>query len=385
MPDFQTHGRAVRPFHIVGHNTNSLAEIQNGLNAGMNAFEIDINKDRAGNLYAAHDEVSNPGGANGPLEIGEFFGKFSQIVGAAGSAVSLAVLDCKVTDPKVGMKIFRAAREKLINNCPRLPVIYSVPFISHAGLFDLFYESLGDREGLMIDEEKSAAQVSNYFASKNIKNACYGNGISTVPIIGIGLPSPRLASELDAAVAIESLGNLRFIYSWVIAREETMREHIQIGVDGMIVDIPRAAALRNIINNGAALGVRAATIDDDPFAPAAPPAIEARTGDVARAGTDANITFILKDADGDVLALRTVDGSLDGRFERGSSTWIALRDGSLNIDDVVEIAVQRDGHGIAPDWFLESIQLHQRGAGKVMNFSFNQWIDATHPVSARES
>src|SRR6185503_6349482 len=55
-----------RPFYLIGHNTNDMDQIRRGLEEGLNAFELDINKDHHGQLYVAHDPVN-------PVQTGRYY------------------------------------------------------------------------------------------------------------------------------------------------------------------------------------------------------------------------------------------------------------------------------------------------------------------------
>src|SRR5262245_35791619 len=97
---------APRRFYVVGHNTNSIAEVKTGLARGMNAFEIDISHGSDGGLWVSHEAV-NVGmlpslaakGFETPLELDPFLDLFAAIVERSGDDVALLMVDCKVSHP----------------------------------------------------------------------------------------------------------------------------------------------------------------------------------------------------------------------------------------------------------------------------------------------
>ena len=258
-----------RPFYLIGHNTNSIDEIREGLAAGLNAFEIDVNRDADDQLYVAHDFVAAPLlevlGAM-PPKLDVFLSELRQLaVSPEGAGIALVIIDSKITSAALGAEIARSVRAHLTDNAQLLPVIYSVPKVGDAEtFFQQIHASLMSKEGLMIDEEDDAALVSKVFHALGVRHACYANGITT--IAGIGLPSPNLAAEMEAAVALRAAGELRFTYPWVLTRPDTMAEFMRLGVSGVMVDTPRATELANVMRSPElAEQVRVATRADDPF------------------------------------------------------------------------------------------------------------------------
>jgi hypothetical protein len=192
-----------------------------------------------------------------------------------------------------------------------------------------------------------------------VRRGCYANGATT--IAGVGLPTPAQAAQMDAGVATRAVGNLRFVYPWVIRVRSTMREFVRIGCDGVMVDTSEGDDLAAVLREPEFLGqVHAATRADDPFAEDYTPLLQVRTADVAHAGTDARISFVLELASGRKI-VKSVDAALVGRFERGSLNFVLLPGESFALTEARTITVSHDGGGNAPDWELASITLRKRG------------------------
>jgi len=353
----------VRPFYLIGHNTNSLAEIRTGLERGLNAFEIDVNEDARGLLYVSHDRVDEPwlpGGEPAP-RVGPFLTELGRLAHSpAGQAIALVIFDCKVARPELALALLDAVRSELTHGGTSLHVIFSVPSLRAAEtFFASLHGRLTDHEALMIDEEDDAHRVAGFFADQGVARAAYGNGISSV--LGFGLPSPSLVWQMDLALALVAAGSLRFVYPWVLVAEKTLRAFVRSGVHGAMVDVERAAPFARVLGEPEfANEIRPASRDDDPLAERAALVLEVRTADVSHAGTDATVTFSLTAADGRVFT-HTVDGFFNGRFERNSVTFVTLFGVALAPGQVRSITVSHDGAGLGPDWCLASITLRTRG------------------------
>ncbi|HEY3496691.1 MAG TPA: hypothetical protein VGK73_18455 [Polyangiaceae bacterium] len=257
---------ALRPIYLVGHNTNSIAEIEDGLARGLNAFEIDINKDEHDELFVSHGPVNGATAlVTGPCpRLVPFLLELKRLVSSpAGSKIALVIFDCKISDPALAVELVDAVRTCLTGAGSSLPVIYSVPALSDARtFFEPIQSGLQPREALMIDEEGDPRAVATFFAERGVVRAAYGNGITTV--LGVGLPSPRLVAQMEEAVALAALG---FVYAWVLVAAGTMRRFLRAGVSGVMVDTSDAETLVRVLEEPEfSSQLRRATRDDDPLA-----------------------------------------------------------------------------------------------------------------------
>ena len=101
------------------------------------------------------------------------------------------------------------------------------------------------------------------------------------------------------------------------------------------------------------------------------------TGDLAKAGTDSNVTlkfFGSKGASNEV----TIE-KLESRFDRASrdSLMVELDDiGSLR-----KVRVSHDAHGSRKDWFLEQIEATNMQTGKSYLFVAREWLSKSRADS----
>lgn len=348
-----------RPFYLVGHNTNSIKEIEDGLAAGLNAFEIDIHRDRNSRLFVSHNLVhpqSSRSAFPPPPRLVPFLQALHALATSAkGQRIALIIFDCKINSAEHGARVVAATRKELNKAGLKLPVIYSVPTLGDARTF--FQKVAGDlqeHEGLMIDQESNPSDVATFFRNLAVDRAGYGNGATA--LFGVGLPTPNLAAQMDAGVALRALGQLRFVYPWVLVARDTMREFIRIGVNGVMVDTSNADRLVEVLTSDFADRVRVATRADDPFQPDSSSVLQVVTKDVPHAETDALVELELELENGTQLK-RVVDGGYRGRFERGTSTFVTFWDSAFRPGDVRAISVRQDGGGRDPNWFLDNVTL----------------------------
>ena len=246
-----------RPFYVVGHNPNKIADIVAALDAGANAVEPDVN------VYEDHqDELcisetgsldSDEGGDDDAPALGQFLDQLHQVA-LQRPELALVVFDCKpkVATPEHGARLLGEIRKRLTFDTA-LNVIISVSSLDNKAIFDQIKNQLGAREGVMIDAENDPIAVSNFFTQSGAANQCYGNGIAaqfSAPTLSPHIrPSLELACETRAAN-----GRIKFIYVWTLRDPDKMREFIRIGVDGIIAgstpatfDATSVAELRALI------------------------------------------------------------------------------------------------------------------------------------------
>src|SRR5690349_10538162 len=99
-----------RPFYIVGHNTNSIADIKVALERGANAVEVDVN------VYEEHQDqlcvsetgtLNDDGGNSDAPAFDQFLIDFHEVLKENPENLALVVFDCKpkVATPQHGTTI----------------------------------------------------------------------------------------------------------------------------------------------------------------------------------------------------------------------------------------------------------------------------------------
>jgi hypothetical protein len=361
-----------RPFYIIGHNTNTIAEVRACLQAGGNALEPDVNvySHDPGRLCISHGR----GGEDAP-SLEAFLDELHNIA-AVTPTLALVVFDCKppAATAEFGRRLLDTVRSRLTADLSDLAAIVSIahPAHEHGRIFDLIGADLRPREGCMIDAEDDPDGVADFFRGRRIVNSGYGNGISALNL-WLGR---RYRQYVERACVLRAqTGDPRFIYVWTVNHDADLREYVRIGVDGIITD--DVSGLRAVVADPS-LGVRLATRGDNPFRPAvAAYGLTVRTGDRAGAGTDAQVTFTVHGDAG--TATKTVDADLVNRFERDSQTSVTIPADDLGA--LRTVTVRRDDGGNAPDWWLEHVYVAGHAYGRAGVAGFHQWIDTTDPVT----
>ena len=381
-----------RPFYIIGHNPNTIADVNAALDAGANAIEPDVNvyEDRQNELCVSETglilDTDEGGDSDAPSLIKYLIDLHA--VALKRPELALVYFDCKpkVATAEHGVTLLNAIRTYLTYDT-EVNVIISVSSLSETAIFDKIKNDLRPREGVMIDEENDPDAVSKFFTDGKVDNQCYANGNAfQSPTL-----SPHLRPSMDKACALRAgRGKIKIIFTWTLADADMMREYIRIGVDGIIpgilpsafdaIEIPKLLAITR--EHQFQSLIRLANRNDNPFIqPNAAYAMTIHTGDVHNAGTDANLTFTLKGKLGS--ATKTVDASLigsilgktPGRMEADAWDYVTLP--SPDLGDLLAITVQRDDEGNAPGWFLDKIIVESFRYGVSKRAEFNRWIDTT--------
>ncbi|MFF1635628.1 PLAT/LH2 domain-containing protein [Leifsonia sp. NPDC058248] len=359
-----------RPFYIVGHNPNTVADAVDAVIHGANGLEPDVQvyEDDASRLCISH----GTGEPSAPTVAAYLDGVHQHLV---NSGLSLVVFDCKseATSADRGYELLMTIREHLTFDND-INVIISVGKLDEGGFFDRIIDILGPREGLMIDAEDDPGAVTNYFTSRGLTHQGYGNGISFANF-ALG---PYYRYTLEAACGIRAqAGRPSFIYVWTVNAHDELREYIRIGVDGIITDDPHD--LVDIAGEAEfASLITLATRTDNPFAqPDFAYGLHIHTADRWMAGTDANVTFTLTGTLGSTS--KTVDTSLIRRMERDDWNWVTLP--SNDLGTLQTLTVQRDNDGNGPDWYLDRIEVHSARYGTGGTASFDRDVDSTSPFT----
>lgn len=382
-------GNVSRPFYIIGHNTNSIAEVNAALTSGANAVEIDVNvyENRQNELCVSEVGTldTDAGGSDNAPRLDNFLSQLRTIALANPENFALVIFDCKpkTATSNLGVEILRLARNALLLDT-NLNLIISVSSLKYGAIFDQISSDLRKREGVMVDEENDPSKVHNFFSG--ISNSCYGNGVA--PMFNHPILSPHVRPSIERACAMRTgFGSFKFVYTWTVGEEDQIREYLRIGVDGIIpgktpstFDETMTLRLLDILQEAEFKdSVRVAKRSDNPFArPDTGYAIQVHTGNVHNAGTDANLSFVLtgslgsatKDLDASLIG--SVFGKTPGRMERNAWDFVTIR--SLNVGELLSIFVRRDDKGNAPDWYLNRVIVSSARYKVNKQAVFNGWI-----------
>jgi len=365
---------APRPVYVLGHNTNSHAEVIEAFEAGANGLEIDITP------YAMRPDelcVAHRGGAGNGYGVEEdpplvsFLQFLREQAEARGSQFALLMLDVKpyATKPEHGKLMLEAVRDHLIDEANPINLIISTARFDYRSLFQKIAPMLRPREAIMIDEEDEAGPIEKYFTETlGLRPQGYGNGSSVFSDMATDLRT----GVQNACWIRAQRGGFNFVYSWVVNASDNQLEWLKIGVDGMVTD--DCNQLFNLVKTGIT-PTRMATRSDNPFMPSnAAYGLKVKTG---ANGTDSDIKFTLHGEHGSASIVYN-SGHSD-RMELGQTNYIVLP--SRDLGELTSISVQSDQSGIFSDWWLDTIQVESYRYGVNKSATFNRLIDSTAELS----
>ncbi len=282
--------KPLRPFYIIAHGANTLAKARECLAAGANALEIDVNE-LAGetNVLCIGHGPDLGGGATKKTEaipLAEFLDGLHTLA-KGDDKFCLVYFDCKTlaATPEHGEQLLAAIRQHLVGAEPdrtEMVTLISVGKPKDKAMFARIANQLGPREGVMIDGYSDPVMVSGIFTDAHVANQAFCDGIVPVnTFLNMFLihGAVKLACQMR-----DELHQIRFVGTWSVNNPILLKHYIKMGVDGIVTDehaqwynfsVENAGhglrSLSHLVRDeGAALGVRAATRADNPFTPVNP-------------------------------------------------------------------------------------------------------------------
>jgi len=377
------------PLWILGHNTNSIEEVNTALDRGANAVEIDVTAyahDRNA-LCIDHAGImgDDPGRASAPAF--EPFLRELREVADRRPELCLVELDLKppAARPELGPVLLGAVRD-LLTRDTTLSMILSVAEVttSHpdrprgSSVFDRISREVRAREGFMIDADGDVDRVAEFFANKlGVTRFGYGYG-TAVPLLDEG--ARRYRTPLEKACWTRAVrGGPGFVEAWTVNSLENLELYLRLGVNGLICDLDGIERARGLLSQRE-LGARyrLARRSDDPMTPDNfAYGLTVVTSDRRFAGTDACVTFTLRGDRGS--ASIAVDTGFRARMEAGSTSFVVLP--SADLGPLRSVTVQSDAGPLASGWHLESIAVESHRHGGRKTARFDTWIELTEPVT----
>jgi hypothetical protein len=349
----------MRPFYVIGHNTNTIANVREVLDGGANAVEPDIQWNGS-DLIVAHDD-----GESGPLAR-DFLRELGDIA-RRNRKFCMVVLDSKIGVAIRGGRLLRYAREGLAGT--NVSIILSVSDLGKSSFFLNICDQMAPNEALMVDQQDDAASMMDWLWKYGTIRACYGDD--------------NVATSIDHAVALKVQNCWPiWVYTYTLGDPGQMRDAIRSGADGIIVHDANITELTNIVAEPEFAGkIRMATQADNPFLP--PTVCQSgytifiQTLDRSNAGTDANVTFTLQ-GDGGTSLSTTIAGHRKGRFETGNLNEISLYG---NIGTPTFLTVEHDGSGEKPDWLPDYAHVRRTHDSRVFATGLGHWVTSKQSLT----
>ena len=242
-----------RPVYIIAHRVNGHDEPGKMLEAGANALEIDLRYEtKNGRWCVNHDTVK----FCDEDSISKWFDALKKLPESILKKISLIYFDIKDNG---GHSSAIKQLQNYINNefqqdssLTRVKKVFSVAKYEDRGFLEPLYSSLSVDEFVLIGQESDFVKSIDYFIRHGVSNFCAGNGVF------VYLPTTqKIRDSIAKAVEMRDRNNERCkpqcVFSWTYARESTIEEFLEVGVDGLLVGgdhlfITDKGAVENMVN-----------------------------------------------------------------------------------------------------------------------------------------
>jgi hypothetical protein len=247
--------RSPRPFYVIAHRTNSVNDVFGAVFRGANAIEFDVRHDSAGRRYCVNHDTTLFCERD---ELVGFLRGVRQVASHANSPLAMVFIDFKEPDGNIDAAhtLMKIVREEL-TEATGLKAVLSMAALADAKLqFPRFRGDVRSGEALSVDEHDGADEVAQFFEDHRVSRRAYGNGTF---VAGISID---IRNSIIRATGLRAEGWFNFVYVWTLANDSSMRDYLNLGVDGIFVNDPRD--LRRVLDD-ACFPVRLATRADNPF------------------------------------------------------------------------------------------------------------------------
>jgi len=405
-------GTNARPFYVVAHNPNTLADAKEAVKHGANALEPDLMLLSPGavagipcfppgnicffpdpdGIVMYHDDVLIT--TRVPETLEQYLDGLHQIA-KDNPDLALILFDVKPSvaampgGPANGKKILDEIRSRLNTDGVNLNIIINVGTRDDIHLFDYILTDLGEREGVQVDGENQADLIVGALKQAAHGNIGYGDGTIA--------QGPELPRAIDLASYLKASWGVPRVISdvFTIQFKSSMNFFIDAGADGIIPDISDPLApeftdpdyideLKALVGPPPGLHpeIRMATREDNPFKPELQAyGLEFYTMDTGGAGTNADLKFKLNGCRGSSELIYNTGfvhpTYSTGRMEANQWDWATIP--SLNLGKLTSLEITNFGGGFlgAPDWDLGEVTVAS-ARWISPTFLFNEKYTATY-------
>ena len=390
--DTGLNGAHRRPFYIVAHNPNTLAEARDALAMGANALGPDVmrfsdeayplgqeghiinNEADTSGLFMYHDHVRIT--TRMPETVEAYLDGLHNEVNN-GKNLALIVFDIKkqAATADLGTKLREAVQTHLNYDGVKVNVIYSVGTLDDAAVFDAIIPLLEAHEGVMVDMQNDPLYVYNQLNARFSNASCggcnpphiaYGNGSIGMTGFGGTLPSlyPNVLISIDQASYLRAVGDARLAipYAFPLPDLAYWIEFTNAGADGLMPDediepqmwgatrgkLVEASIFvqgRSDLNLRGRPDLYLATAENNPWAwvyENEAYGLKVTTADIKNQigeGTDSKLTFTLTGTGGSASV--TIDSNFPKRMETGDTNYVTIY--SKDLGTLQTLTITSDG------------------------------------------
>ena len=379
-------------FYIVAHNPNTVAEAEEYLKAGANALEPDVcfssNPSHPDRYYVSHDHVSSNAGSHDfdhEHSLAVYMRNLKDLILRNNFKPALIWFDYKdgpSGDINEMLKIVHDNFTVFDPICANVAIMVSVASLA-AAPFLYNYDQTVPRCGICIDEEDDPMGVQQLFINAKQKRFAYADGIATFWFDPKIYKALMLAKVLQAQ-AIDPSETFKMAHAWVLADSDSIRNYLDISIDGIMVNLSTVATLKAILQEKHYLPVyELAQNGYDPWGAQPVPQYWAiiQTRDVDWAGTDAPVKLTLNGVNGSVV--RAMPTAIKNVLEKGETDYITFPAGG-NIGEIISLTVEiAQPTGQAPDWLPQLITAGSNLLQNPVYFNYgpDEWVKFGFPIT----
>jgi hypothetical protein len=372
--------------YIIGHNPNTLSEVEEFLRAGANALEPDICYDpkKPERYFVSHGTIgANPFTAEHSLVT--YLTGLRQMLTDPANNFNLALIAFDTKTPSFDINEFINIVFENFSKydvCRDTAILITVGSVSDMAFLNA-YDQSKENVAVGVDEESSPAKVEEGFKSAGQRSFTYANG-NLIPSIKFGLFKSIMRAKALQAGAGDA--GFKLIYAWVLNRDSYLRSYLNLHIDGMIVDVHTVPNLLEMISEDRyAEMYELARSGYNPFIAPAPPRylLTIKTSDTHRAGTDVPVRFTLEGSRGVVES--TLDSHFSDVLERGETDFLVLE--GRDIGDITSLTITQLRPGPYSGWLCESIKLESPliQSPLIFNFKPDEWLTYGQTMTKKPS
>ena len=254
-----------RKFYIIGHNPNSVRNAIRCLKDGANAIEPDIRYlPQYEEKFFVYDLITLD---RKQRSLRDYLIGLSAALNDEKLNLALLAFDLKPICSKdfenesvLYMKeFFEQLNEYFFSTYSPVPMLLTVGKPSGKPLLAKAKPWLTANQAIGVDEGDTPENAIDFFKKEHIPFA-FADGTSS-PFASL----VKFKRVIKAAIALRQHAHeLKLVYTWTANSEKTMRNFLDLGVDGMITG--RVSRLRKLIDTEYHDTIEMATAEDNPFA-----------------------------------------------------------------------------------------------------------------------
>ncbi|MBS1494586.1 MAG: hypothetical protein JST55_13820 [Bacteroidetes bacterium] len=230
----------VKNFYIIGHNPNTIEDVNKYLSNGANGIEPDIcyHKDKPEKFYVHEDIEQIPDFIEDIfrseyLSLTQYLNELKQLLFEKKYDLKIITFDLKPDYNYDINELYKIIRDNFSLDFPDVKIITTVS--NPNGMeFLAKLNSTNPNEFVGVDEHAEPDEVNDFFKSKNL-NHCFAAGSSVF--------SPgrdKFVERIQRALELRDNGDFKFVHAWCVNDEDDMKEYLDLEkpIDAILTDEP---------------------------------------------------------------------------------------------------------------------------------------------------